>query len=166
MDFSNITLMDNLETKEAEALYRKKRKIYLLYLIPVILDVVAIILLSSAFISRDLPLGFASIQLAVSIVISPIASIFSLKGVFGLIFIIISIILWIVFPKICRNILKPYKELMQLTKMNDQIRHDEKVRYKEKIRLQNEYSPNTSPSRKEIEEALQIYRELKNKNKE
>lgn len=113
----NITLSDESETKEAQALLEKHKKIYLLWIIPFCLFVTFVTLLINA-------LGpYAMNNLPITNPLSMITS-------------ILLIISLIIVPNICYKHMKPYRDLLKIARSNDRIRHEEKIRCSERLRNQ------------------------------
>lgn len=115
----NITLMDKTETREAYAIYNSKRaNCCLIFIIPIIIS--SLLLLCVA--NNPEQMG---------------------DGGIGMLFVLTIILTLINIGAIYlyRNVMRPYKDLLEVAKLNDRVRHEEKIRFKERKRIE-EYEKN------------------------
>ena len=131
LKIKNITLSDDVETKEAKQIYKvQKLKYSLLIIIPVILFLCFIFCLlyesqqynEYANLFPGLINKYQNPDLIVT---------FLCLSIITFLILIINIVIF--FQK-----LKPYKELIEIAEKNDKIRHEEKIREMERQRLRNE----------------------------
>lgn len=158
----NITLMDEVETKEAEKLYNdNKFKYCAIYLIPLLFLIITTI--------------FFIVQLNITLTPRTYGSSSKQETSTNMLYIlltlmIISIILTIIGFSIYNNLMQPYKKLLRIAILNDRIRHEEKVREQERRRLQKEFNNNITTEdinntyKKNIEKKTDKKIEQKTKN--
>lgn len=129
----NITLMDEIETKEAEELYEIHHRKYSSFIaIPVLL----LILFTALTISFGIKTTIDKTSLIIFCVLSGISMLAVIAGISNYI-----------------NKIKPYKKLLQIAKLNDRIRHEEKIRFKERKRL--ELNPEENYSSKDVDKTIE-----------
>lgn len=118
IEVKNITLMDEVETKEAEEIYEKFRVKYsLIMVVPILLFFISTV---GLILKITEPAKYA-IALNTMIILT-----------------IISLIVFIIGIAVYKNFMKPYEKLLEIAKLNDKIRHEEKIRDRERKRLQAE----------------------------
>ena len=126
----NITLMDKVETLEAEGYYYKnKLKYSFFYIIPVLLFVLFLVLTiieSQKTVSIKVSNGILIEKQNMDKYITFMSLMYS------------SIILTVLGFSIYRHKMKPYRDLLAIAKLNDKIRHEEKIRTNERKRLETE----------------------------
>lgn len=132
---NQITLLENVETAEAEQIYKnKKLKYSLLFIIPFILFI--------CFLACTI----YEIQQTQLIETSPKYFVKTFQNTNALIAFccLTGISFWITIINIIiyQKKLKPYKDLLEIAKTNDKIRHEEKIREKERQRIKNEKETN------------------------
>ena len=135
----NITLMEEVETEEAEEILEEAKEHYkLLKSIPlyIFLGFLAMSIISIFFI---VPIPINSSNMVVTShekeVVTP-----QLVPAFVIclwILTIFSLIALIICSNIYANKLKPFYRLLEIAKMNDKIRHEERIREKERQRLRS-----------------------------
>lgn len=126
----NITLMDKVETLEAEGYYYKNKSKYcFFYIIPALLFILFLVLTiieaqkvvniktSNGILiekqNMDKYIAFMSIMFA---------------------FVVMTVLGFVIY----RHKMKPFRELLAIAKLNDRIRHEEKIRNNERKRLETE----------------------------
>lgn len=126
----NITLMEKVETTEAEGYYYKnKLKYSFFYIIPALLFFLFLVL---TIIESQ---KTVNIKVSNSILIEKqnmdrYITFMSLMCAF-IVFTILGFAIY-------RHKMKPYRELLTIAKLNDKIRHEEKIRNNERKRLETE----------------------------
>ena len=110
IETNNITLVKDTETQEAMFIYDKAKIKYMwIYIIPLILLIIQFVFLFTTQLDFFI---FFSTEI-----------------------IIISLVIMITCISIYKKMMKPYKELLNIAKKNDLIRHEEEIRFKERERL-------------------------------
>lgn len=129
LKIKNITLADNVETKEAKQIYKiQKLKYSLLIIIPLILFLCFI---SCLIYESQQYNEYANLLPGIDTYQHPdLILTFFILSIVTFLIIIINIVIY--FQK-----LKPYKDLIEIAETNDRIRHEEKIREMERQRLKN-----------------------------
>ena len=115
----NITLMEEVETNEAEEiieLYRKKYKYFVL--VPLLCFFISFVIM----IANGQDIGNISSDTNTVLVVLP-----------GVSFVLTVLGLIIYVAK-----MRPYLKLLKLAELNDRVRHEERIRFKERKRLESE----------------------------
>ena len=129
-DIKNITIADDIETKEALALLNKHRLKYSwLTLVPIILF--AICLIWDLHETNNVIYNYAHKKTMLE---NP--ELVNTLNVLCIILFITTIVCWIIYNKL----IKPYKKLVIIAEHNDKIRHEEKIRKRERSRLESDSS--------------------------
>lgn len=142
----NITLMDQVETKEAQRIYNyKKQKLNLLLIIPILCFFLSLIftVIQSNNVIRD---GYQSINKNPELF------------TFLQLMTITSAMITIICIFIYRECIRPYKELLEVAKLNDRTRHEEKIRFRERKRLESENK--TQYTKEELKETISETKKL------
>lgn len=126
----NITLMEKVETLEAEGYYYKnKLKYCFFYIIPAILFLLFLILTiveSQKIVNINTTKGILIEKQNMDRYITFMSLMFTFLAFTFLGF------------AIYRHKMKPYRDLLAIAKLNDRIRHEEKIRNNERKRLETE----------------------------
>lgn len=136
----NITLMDQVETKEAQKIYNeRKQKLNLLLIIPILSFFLFLILtiIQSNNVIRD---GYQSINKN-----PDLFTFFQVMTIASAMITIFCIFIY-------REGIRPYKELLEVAKLNDRTRHEEKIRFRERKRLESENK--TQYTKEELKETI------------
>ena len=130
IEVKNITLMEKVETEEAECYYYKNKSKYcFLYIIPALLFILFLVLTiieSQKTVNINTSNGILIEKQNMDRYITFMSLMFS--------FFVITFIGFAIY----RYKMKPYKELLAIAKLNDRIRHEEKIRNNERKRLKTE----------------------------
>lgn len=126
-----ITKPDKLEETEAKKIYKDKLTNYIIL-------VVGFFLLGTAI---SIVLCLLNMDTMISIIIG--------IAIFFIAYVIIHLTLF--------KTLKNSKELIEIAKRNDQIRHEEKIRIKERLYLEKQAEIDKNLSNKEIEDTIKYY---------
>ena len=126
-----ITKPDKLEEIEAKKIYKDKLTNYIIL-------VVGFFLLGTAI---SIVLCLLNMDTMISIIIG--------IAIFFIAYVIIHLTLF--------KTLKNSKELIEIAKRNDQIRHEEKIRIKERLYLEKQVEIDKNLSNKEIEDTIKYY---------
>ncbi len=132
---NQITLLENVETAEAEKIYNnKKLKYSFLFIIPFVSLICFLICV--IYESQQTQLIETSQNFFVEA--------FKNKNAFIAFSCLTGISFWITIINIIiyQKKLKPYKDLLEIAKTNDKIRHEEKIREKERQRIKNQTETN------------------------
>lgn len=114
---NNITLIEEVETKEAEKIFESYKKKYKYFVIvPLLCLFISCIVMgtSSQNIGDTSPNTILIVLPAVSVILT-----------------VVGIITYIAK-------MRPYTKLLKLAELNDKVRHEERIRFKERKRLESE----------------------------
>lgn len=114
IEIENVTLIDDVEEKEARKLYNKKKKKVLLYFFIANCSMLIIFFLVLAICSG------INFDMAL------------------LILLWICFFLELILILVYNLLMYPYRKLLKIAKFNDKIRHEERIRIRERQRLQKE----------------------------
>lgn len=126
IEVKNITLMDKVETKEAEKIYYEQKQKYNLLLIIPILCFFLFFILTVIQSNKEVRDGYQ--------MVNENPELFTFFQVMTIISIMITILCFFIY----KEKMRPYKELLQVARLNDKIRHEEKIRFRERKRLEKE----------------------------
>lgn len=131
IEVKNITLMEKVETTEAEGYYYKNKiKNCFFYIIPLLLFILFLVLTiieSQKTINIKTSQGILIEKQNMDKYITFMSLMF--------VFLITTFLGFIIY----RQKMKPYRELLAIAKLNDRIRHEEKIRNNERKRLESEH---------------------------
>lgn len=134
IDTKSITPMEKVETIEAENLYNKnKHKYCAFYIIPFFISFELLTLLAANAFNQSI----------------------------NIILILFSTLATIIGYLLYKKCMKPYKELLDIAKHNDLIRHDQKIRFREQKRLMEENK--NKYTTQQIHETAETYKDLDDK---
>jgi len=130
IEVRNITLMEKVETQEAEGYYYKNKfKYCFFYIIPAMLFFLFLVLTiieAQKVVNITTTNGILIEKQNMDRYITFMSLMFT------------SILVTLLGIAIYRHKMKPYRELLTIAKLNDRIRHEEKIRNNERKRLEVE----------------------------
>ncbi len=143
IEIKTITLMDEVETKEAESLFKHhKLKYCFIYLIPIF----SFILSLCCLIIQSNKVVYNQINKNTFEKINTNAALYNTFLVLTIIFAIASLIAVLIY----KSKIKPYKKLVKIAIFNDRIRHEERIRENERQRINEK----TDYTKKDIDNTL------------
>ena len=129
LNIKNVTLMDEVETKEAESLYNRARKKYcIIAFIPAILFIIFFICYLSNTLSSASAASTSGLKEAAKTIQT--STIFLILTIIFAIFTIIGV-------SVYKSKIDVYYKILKVARFNDKIRHEEKIRFKERLRLES-----------------------------
>lgn len=150
LEIKTITLMDEVETKEAESLFKHhKLKYCFIYLIPIF----AFILFLSCLIIQSNKVVYNQINKNTFEKINTNPALFNTFLILTIIFAVITLIGFLIY----KSKIKPYKKLVKIAMFNDRIRHEERIRENERQRIKEK----ADYTKKDIDNTL---KKMKKKN--
>lgn len=137
IEVKNITLMDDVETKEAESLYYvAKHKYFPPYCFVSLLFFIFLLLTLAGSGDKEDSELFLGLTILFGIVAFLARSIYTSK-------------------------MKPYKKLLKIAELNDRIRHEERIRENERNRIIDEKKYSTKSIDKTLENTENLDKEKK-----
>ena len=131
LNLKYVTLMEEVETKEAEYVYKKMKARYIWFiLVPLFILLTCFLVLVMILINSPLIMYFyqdVDLNNQINVLVKIMLVVCNTIPISGVILAI--------FISIYRKKMRPFKKLLSIARLNDKIRHEEKIRERERKRI-------------------------------